>query len=223
MTVKRQRKRKPLVLSVDTTDNASIIAGCAQLGWLHRSDKILDPTYGRGAWWRRWAPEWLWVLEDTDFRCTAEDDDYFDAATFDPPYVSTGGRETSTVEEFNDRYGLIDTPKSPLLLQELVINPGLAEMARIVRPRGIIIAKCMDYVSSGKLWCGTYQTRKFAESIGLVEVDNFVLAKPPRMQPQRKRQVHSRRNFSELIVFRNTVSGSPTLNDQVPTLTGSSR
>ena len=36
--------------------NAAMIADVARLGYLKDTDVILDPTYGKGAWWRVWAP-----------------------------------------------------------------------------------------------------------------------------------------------------------------------
>ena len=36
--------------------NAAMIADVHRLGYLKDEDHILDPTYGRGRWWRVWRP-----------------------------------------------------------------------------------------------------------------------------------------------------------------------
>jgi len=60
----------------------------------------------------------------------------------------------------------------------------------------------MDYVSSGKLWPGTFYLCEHAiRTCGLELVDRFEMIGQPGPQSQ-KRQVHARRNHSSLFVFR---------------------
>lgn len=184
--------------------NAHLIRDVARLGYLREDWLTLDPTYGRGAWWQLWRPDEL-VTHDlrhdgVNFLDLPHDDDEFDAVTFDPPYIASGGRETSTLE-YVDRYGLKTVPKTPRALQEEVINPGMAECARVLRPRGRMLVKCCDYISSGKYWAGTHETLKHAHWLGLELVDRFEHIGRRRPQSQ-KRQVHARRNLSTLFVFR---------------------
>lgn len=185
--------------------NGHLIEACAQLGYLSPDDVVLDATYGRGSWWAQWQPAQLTThdlaLDGVDFRSLPEPDDTFDAAAFDPPYVSVGGRATTTIPAFHDRYGMAGTPKSPLALQQL-INDGLTELARVVRPRGVVLAKCQDYVSSGQLWVGTHHTLTHAMGLGFSVVDRLEMLTDPRPQPPHRRQVHARRNYSTLFVLR---------------------
>ena len=182
--------------------NAELIADCHLLGYLRDKDRVLDATYGRGVWWNQWRPAGL-VGHMDNFMELPYPDGYFDAATFDPPYVSPGGRKTSTVDDFNDRYGLHRTPKSPAGLQA-VINDGLLLVSSKVKPRGIVLVKCMDYVSSGKLWLGTHYTLTHAiNSLNMEVVDRMEHIGRPRPQPEGRRQVHARRNLSTLFVLRN--------------------
>jgi hypothetical protein len=142
----------------DTT-NADLIVDCVKLGYLHDTDMILDPTYGRGVWWRKWRPTRLVAHnrgdDGVDFRDLPYADGTFDAVAYDPPYVCIGGRKTSGIPDMHDRYGLTAAPRTPADLQQL-INAGLSEAARVVKPRGIVLCKCQDYVSSGRLWIGTH-------------------------------------------------------------------
>jgi hypothetical protein len=68
---------------------------------------------------------------------------------------------------------------------------------------GIVLVKCQDYISSGKLWPGTHPTLTCALDLGFRFEDRFehVMANP-RPQPLRKQQVHAHRNLSTLFVFR---------------------
>ena len=202
--------------------NAQMIADVARLGYLKDTDRILDPTYGRGGWWRVWkpgpgavvgrTPTSIWFLavglgafpparEAWDFRHMGYRDEQFDAVTFDPPYVATGGRETSGIKGMNDAYGMTEAPATPQGVQD-DINAGLAECYRVVKKGGIVLVKCQDYVSSGKLFPGTHHTLTHAYALGFQLVDRFEHLSGPRPQPERDRQVHARRNLSTLLILR---------------------
>jgi hypothetical protein len=187
-------------------DNGELVAAVAQLGYLRKEWLTLDPTYGEGTWWREWQPDVLVThrrpTDGSDFTDLPWGDDTFDAVAFDPPYVARGGRKTAGVElqSTNARYGLDDCPATPELLQEL-IDAGLDEMVRVTVPGGIILVKCQDYVSSGKLFPGTLYTYEHADWLGLKLEDIFEMVTTPRPQPH-DRQVRVRANTSRLYVFR---------------------
>lgn len=190
-------------------NNAELIADCAKLGYLHKDWFTFDPTYGRGLWWKTWQPNVLHTSDDFravwgvfDFRCVPAIDGIFDAITFDPPYIAQGGRRTvgAGADDFVDRFGLDDCPATPALLQEL-INDGLTEMVRLLKPGGFLLCKNKDYISSGHLWPGTHHTPNHALGLSLEYVDR--LEHIGRTGPQSQtRQVHARRNLSTLFVFR---------------------
>ncbi len=188
--------------------NADLILDCVELGYLKYDDVVLDPTHGRGLWWSKWEPSVLFISKE-DFRDLPYDTNTFDAAVFDPPYVSTGGRKTSTLPDFNSRYGLTEAPKTPALLQ-YHNNLGLSEVARVTKINGYILVKCKDYISSGKYYAGTHWTLVCAiHDLGLQLQDRFEMIGKPGPQPQRTRkdgkpsvQQHARRNLSTLFVFK---------------------
>lgn len=204
-------------------DNSRLMLACRQLGYLHDDDLILDPTFEKGTWWKHWRPEKLTThnrdLDGSDFRCLPYPDGTFDAIAYDPPYCAKGGRTTSGIEEMDNRYGQEDAPRTPADLQGL-INDGLTEMARLVKPKGIVLVKCMTYVSSGKLWAGTHLTLAHALSLGLTLQDELLHIKRsrgpqpknrtrkgppgPDGQPTRipSRQHHAGRNVTTLLVLR---------------------
>ena len=204
----------PVMAAYEWPSNASLIAACARLGYLKPTDRILDPTYGGGGWWKLWQPaEGALICHsrltapEFDYRHLPHRDSTFDAVTFDPPYVAPGGRATSTLDGMNAQYGMHDTPATPAENQA-VNNAGLAECARVLKPGGYLITKCMDYVWSGKLQIGTHWTLCAGLGLGLELVDRLEHVGRPRPQPARSRkdgavvrQHHARRNLSTLLVF----------------------
>lgn len=189
---------RDIIRSADTwRTNAELMATAAELGYLPAP--VLDLTYGRGLWWTR-LPDLEVVDAAADFTALPHDDNAYPAVTYDPPYIAMGGRKSSGLPDFQDRYGLAEAPRSPGELQTKLINPGLAEAARVANR--FVLVKSQNYISSGKLWMGTFHTRVAAAELGLTEVDHFVMVRAPGPQPGGRRQVHARQNYSTLIVFR---------------------
>lgn len=188
-------------------NNSELIADVARLGYL--DGMVLDPTYGKGNWWTIYRPPRLACCDihgdgvmKVDFTDMPFEDNTFDAVAFDPPYVSVGGRSTSTIQGMHAAYGLTNAPTSPGGVQSL-IEDGMKECVRVLRPGGYLLVKCQDYVSSGKLWEGTFYTQEYAKRhLGLETCERFEHYGPVRPQPPGRRQVHARRNLSTLFVFR---------------------
>lgn len=185
--------------------NADLIYDCARLGYLREDALTLDPTWGKGNFWTKWRPIDLIkhdrALDGTDFRRLPYDSESFEQIAFDPPYVSVGGRQTTTIPKMHGAYGLTNAPKTPEDLQTL-INDGLEEMYRLLAKKCLILVKCQDYVSSGKLFTGTFFTQQYAHYLGFTTVDRLEHIGNARPQPARSRQVHARRNLSTLFVFK---------------------
>ena len=196
---------EPVLAATAWPTNADMIVDMHRLGYLRDDDMVIDPTYGRGLWWTQWRPKALTchdLAEDgVDFRDLPYEDGVFDAAAYDPPYISPGGRSTTGIPDMFDRYGLTDAPTSPARTQ-MLIDAGLAEVARVVRPKGLILAKCQSYISSGKLWLGDYHTITAGLAIGLTLYDRLEHISGVRPQPPGRRQMHARRNHSTLLVFQ---------------------
>lgn len=195
--------------------NAELIEDIARLGYLREDWLTLDPTAGRQTWWKAWRPRQLVTVDlykPADLRADFTDlpfaDSTFDAVAYDPPYVCAGGRTTTGMADMHDRYGLTNAPTTARGVQQ-TINDGLAEMHRVVKPSGIVLTKCQDYVSSGSLWLGTHHTLIHALELGFRVVDRIEHITNPRPQPKRHRadgtptkQLHARRNLSTLFVLR---------------------
>jgi hypothetical protein len=92
-----ERPVGPIPESIVVGDNAALIAA---VGPLYLTGSVLDVTYGRGAWWKRYTPD-PFVHHDLaqdgiDFRDLPYEDGSWDAVCFDPPYLPSRSMETST-------------------------------------------------------------------------------------------------------------------------------
>lgn len=182
--------------------NGLMIVDCVRLGYLRPEWLTLDPTYGRGVWWNDWQPDVLvkhdlYELDGVDFRFLPEPDATFDAVAYDPPYISAHGTQNLSGDR-NDRYGQIGGPTTPATLQ-VMMHEGLTEMHRVVKPRGIVLAKCADYVNSG-LWAGSHFFLAHALGLGFTLKDR--LYRIGNEMPSRHKQVHARQNLSTLLILQ---------------------
>jgi hypothetical protein len=182
--------------------NADLIA---QVAPLYLSGSVLDVTYGRGMWWRRYTPARFAfhdiTLDGVDFRELPYADASWDAVCFDPPYVPRQGTappQRLRDARFRTHYGL-DVPRSRADLG-ILIEQGVAECARVAR-RWVLV-KCCDYVNGKQFHVGHYDVLRWADASGLRCHDLIVhLAGPGPGGSQITEVRRSRRVHSYLLVF----------------------
>ena len=210
-------------------DNAELIADAFALFIDLKKDRVLDPTYGAGNFYKIARPKRLVthdiridgfdarsmtvpVLDslgfDTDKRKCPYRFGSFDAIVLDFPFVSKGGRDTSTIPGMDDAYGMYDAPRSPQQVQDM-IDDGIHSSRLLLKHDGYLFVKTMNYVSSGKIFDSIRKTKERAESRDLSLVGEFVFCNGlPGPQPKtnldgsQRTQVHGRNNWSSLLVFR---------------------
>lgn len=194
----------PEVKAFDSyTSNADLIVAAVRLGYLRKEWSTLDPTWGEGTFWKKWRPDLLlgtdldpsksWAGVGVDVRHLPQADRFFDAAVFDGPYKFNGTPDAET----DERYG-VHLPTRWQDRMDLLIE-GTRECARVARI--MLLVKCQDQVVSGKKRWQTREVTEAAEAagFGLLDALHFEGGRP---QPEGRRQVHARQNYSTLLVFR---------------------
>lgn len=207
--VRSVKSADPVLAAHNWKSNAELIIDLRKLGYIGFRDEVLDPTYGKGNWWKKWKPPHFTgsdinpdkspVGYSVDFTNMPWEDESFDVVTFDPPYIAQGGRTTSGIQHFLDSFGLHDVPRTPEECQQL-INDGITEAWRVLRSEGRLMVKCKDYVNGGRLWHGTHYTLTHLMDTGFIVEDRLEHISGLGPQPKRSRQLHARRNFSTMFV-----------------------
>lgn len=189
-------------------NNSDLIAnGVVPLGYIKPDDYVLDPTFGKGNWWNEYQPKRFRYhdlkLDGVRFERLHEhyDPGIFDVVAFDPPYIAPGGRASSTTTVFNGAYGINDCPRTPNELHAQIVA-GMASIKLVLRPGGLMLLKCMNYVTSGKYLTAAYDLLEAATEHGWFKlVDEFIHVGSPGPQPKRDQQLHTRANYSNLFVL----------------------
>lgn len=196
----------PLPESVYLGDNAGLMAMVAPL---YLTGSVLDVTYGRGAWWRRFSPATFGKhdleLDGVDFRALPYNDSSWDTVCFDPPYLPSHATHTTTKRALEHRaaYGLME-PRTRADVEALIAD-GLAECARVAK--WWVLAKCCDYAENPTtaLRLGHVSTIAAGQAVGLRVHDLIVHAYGNGGGPTNHRLRHirrTRRTHSYLIVFK---------------------
>ena len=184
--------------------------GAYALGYIDEASLTIDVTYGMGAFWKDWQPD-NFLASDldpakspagraVDFTATPWPDCWPGTVVLDPPYKLNG---TST-EATDARYGVHGKYVSPAKRHDLM-RRGITEAHRLLKPGGHLLFKCQDQVASGRVHWQTRIMADHAETVGFTLVDSLLFPSY-RAQPEGRRQVHARRNYSTLLVFRKAAS-----------------
>ena len=118
----------------------------------------LDPTYSKGVFYKGKinppqycydiAPKFPHVKQACATKLPLPDQ-HVETIMFDPPFLATQGpslKNSGKGNIINTRFGVYPNEKS---LHEFYIY-ALMEFYRLLKPKGILIFKCQDKVSSGK-------------------------------------------------------------------------
>ena len=193
---------------VKTQDNGTLIAAVAVL---HIPDGalVVDTTYGKGLFWTQYRPDNL-VMHDlhtvdgVDFRNLPEGDGSVDVVVFDPPYMPSGGKET-TILEMRDRYGISRNDgsgnRNTVADVAALYVGGIAEAYRVLKPEGRLLVKTMDFVYGGQYRTMRHHVVTTAIDVGFTQIDEFIHHSGVGPQPGGRVQRTSRRAHSFLCVF----------------------
>lgn len=187
-------------------NNAELMLDTRTLGYITDHSATLDPTYGLGRFWTLWQPTNLTASDidpqrsplgrPVDFTTMPWDDHTFDVVVLDGPYKLNG---TAGSCPSDDGYGVATTVRWQD--RHTLIRAGITESVRVLKPGGVLMVKCQDQVCSG---AKRFQTREFADhteqhDCRLIDALHLQSYRP---QPPGRRQLHSRANYSTLLIFR---------------------
>lgn len=170
---------------------------CYSKGNFYKSNIIKQPIYKFDLF-----PQIEGCLQG-DCRNLPFDDNSMKTIIYDPPFLATKGPSLNLDNASNKtvkRFGNYETENQ---LQQFW-HDSILEFERILKPKGIIIVKIQDKVSSGKqIWSHDIITQ-YCTMYNLFLIDLFVLLAKNRMCPdwQVKNQKHARKFHSYFLVFR---------------------
>ncbi|MCB8950915.1 MAG: site-specific DNA-methyltransferase [Ardenticatenales bacterium] len=183
---------------------------------------IADVTYGKGVFWRN-VPQGLYTIKATDIAMGVDcrhlpyPDTSIDCVVLDPPYMEGFYRRANSQKAgsgshtaFREAYSNGDevnrdkrqgTAKWHGAVTDMYFRSG-CEAFRVLKKKGVLIAKCQDEVSAGKQWLTHVEIINEYERLGFYTKDLFVVVRNNRPAVSRlKKQVHARKNHSYFLVF----------------------
>jgi hypothetical protein len=194
------------VFSCILGDNADLIAAVARL-YLPKGCRVADITYGRGVFWQKVNLADYRLSKSDKITCPSSPHDFrqlpyqagfFDVVVFDPPYAHAG--DSMKVEPC---YQTASTA-SGLSHQDIMAGyeRGMTEAARVLKPGGTLWVKCADEIEHGVQQRSHMEVFQFAQRLGLIDQDLFLLMQEGRPVTNTTKQKHARKNCSFLWVFR---------------------
>lgn len=215
-------RTEDIILSARIGTNDELFADILRL---HVPDgsTVADVTYGHGMFWKR-IPEGRYHLlasdirTGTDLRKLPYEDESLDCVVLDPPYMGgfyrPANRKTPVGPQYNIRYsnsGHTDCGNSTYhrAVRE-IYRQGGKEAKRVLKPKGILIVKTQDEVSSSRQCLTHVEIINDYAGMGYYCKDLFVLVSRDRKHGKRmKKQEHARKNHSYFLVFvKNPVRSS---------------
>jgi tRNA G10 N-methylase Trm11 len=207
-------KTEDIILSARTGTNDELFAAVMQLH-VPAGVTVADVTWGRGAFWKR-VPKDRYIVKATDIQ-TGTDlrklpyaKESIDCVILDPPYMGgfyrPANRKTPVGPQYNIRYsngGHTDcgTHTYHRAVRE-IYRLGGEEAKRVLRPKGILIVKTQDEVSSSRQCLTHVEIINDYAQMGYYCKDLFVLVSRDRKHGKRtKKQEHARKNHSYFLVF----------------------
>lgn len=174
---------------------------------------ILDCTYNRGRMWRgsAFAPNVTGMDINPDVKPHVVGDNTkmpfvdasWDVVVYDPPHVPNQGRDKT--KDYAERFGLtVKAGKAEGWSLGHMHLPVLRECARVLRPKGLVLAKICDYVHNHRYQWALCDFISSVRAAGLTPCDLIIKTrKGPVVDPKWKTRHHVRRCHSYWIVVRN--------------------
>lgn len=169
----------------------------------------LDPTYSKGGFYKKIPkPQFCYDINpqaegviQADCRKLPISAASIDSIILDLPFLATTGKSLKEDKGniINRRFSVCSSEKE---LYELY-RSAIAEAYRVLKPKGILVVKCQDKVSSGKQYMMHCDVYNQATEIGFYALDLFILLAKNRLVANWQRnQKHARKYHSYFWVFQ---------------------
>ena len=201
-----------LILSAHIGGNADVFPQVLKLH-VPNGSVIADVTFGKGVFWKnvdksKYQTHFTDIQTGVDCRKLPYAAASIDCVVLDPPYMEGASRNTaySTGQKaFSIYYGLKEIKQSGDRYHGAILRLYLEaciEADRVLRPKGVLIVKCMDEVCANKQKFTHVEIINALVEKGYYAKDLFVVVRTNRPVVSRiLKQVHARKNHSYFLVF----------------------
>jgi hypothetical protein len=197
------------VLTAMQGDNSDLFQYVEKL-YLKEGMSILDMTYGLGVFWKKIdISKYAITMNDIDPSrgCLHQDfrhmditlNNYYDIVVLDPPYAGHSNNKSGFVHSlYNNSERESETVEDTLSMY----YKGMSEAKRLLKPKGLLMVKCMDEISGGKQRRNHITVLNMALELGYTDEDLFILVQKGVPVMRHTYQLHARKNNSYLWIFR---------------------
>ena len=176
-------------------------------------EPILDATYNSGRFWRGSNREVISMDIDPKFKpmivgdnreMNGVEDESFGVVVYDPPHVGPQGRDKSS-KRFDEDFGAtIECGKEQGWTLSYLYPPFLEQARRVLKPRGLLLAKITDMVNSHRSQWAHVDFMQMADEAGFTVCDLIVKVRTgPMVSTKWKTAHHARKRHCFWIVCRN--------------------
>ena len=147
--IKPDRPVGYIVPSVFVGSNAELVAAVAPM---YLTGSVMDCTYGEGKWWTLFRPTCSWPMTCTSSTGSTSPTSPNRTRRTTPcasirPTSQTAGSSRRPCRTSVMRSASLRPPGARRLWA--MIGAGMVECARVLKPGGFLLVKCMDFVADG--------------------------------------------------------------------------
>lgn len=176
-------------------------------------EPILDATYNRGRFWRGSSrdvvsmdinPKFEPMIVGDNRNMVGVPDDEFGVVVYDPPHVGPQGRDKSS-KRFDEDFGAtVECGKEQGWTLSYLYPPFLEQARRVLKPRGLLLAKITDMVNSHRSQWAHCDFMQMADEAGFTVCDLIVKVRSgPMISTKWKTAHHARKRHCFWVVCRN--------------------
>lgn len=176
-------------------------------------EPILDATYNTGRFWKGSNrdvvsmdinPKFEPMIVGDNRIMEGVEDDSFGLVVYDPPHVGPQGRDKSS-KRFDEDFGAtVECGKEQGWTLSYLYPPFLEQAKRVLKPRGLLLAKITDMVNSHRSQWAHVDFMQMADEAGFTVCDLIVKVRTgPMVSTKWKTAHHARKRHCFWIVCRN--------------------